>query len=99
MIYKKNYGQTGKKVSSIGFGGMRFPNDCSIEEGAMVVRRASQLGINYFDTAPFYCENRSEDMMGEAFRDMPNPFFLYLQKAALIMSQTKMPFEEELKSL
>lgn len=75
MIYK-NYGQTGKKVSSIGFGGMRFPNDYSIEEGAMVVRRASQLGINYFDTAPFYCEDRSEDIMGEAFRDMPNPFYV-----------------------
>lgn len=75
MIYK-DYGRTGKKVSAIGFGGMRFPKDYSIEEGAKVVRRASELGINYFDTAPFYCDDRSEDIMGEAFKAMPNPFYV-----------------------
>ncbi|WP_105617818.1 aldo/keto reductase [Vallitalea okinawensis] len=75
MIYKE-YGRTGKKVSAIGFGGMRFPSHYSIEESAQVVRRASQLGINYFDTAPFYCDDKSEDIMGEAFKDMPNPFYV-----------------------
>ncbi len=75
LIYKE-YGKTGKKVSAIGFGGMRFPDSYSIEEAAEVVRHASRLGINYFDTAPFYCHDRSEDIMGEAFKDMPNPFYV-----------------------
>lgn len=75
MIYKP-YGKTGKQVSAIGFGGMRFPGGCTLEEGAKVVRRASELGINYFDTAPFYCDDRSEEIMGEAFKNMPNPFYV-----------------------
>lgn len=75
MIYKP-YGKTGKKVSAIGFGGMRFPDTCSIEEGAEIVRYANELGINYFDTAPNYCLDRSEDIFGEAFKNMPNDFYV-----------------------
>lgn len=75
MIYKE-YGKTGKKVSAIGFGGMRFDDQCSIEEGAKVVRHGSSLGINYFDTAPGYCGDRSEAIFGEAFKNMPNPYYV-----------------------
>lgn len=75
MIYKP-YGKTGKRVSAIGFGGMRFQDDCSIEEGAEIVRYANELGINYFDTAPNYCNDRSEDIFGEAFKKMPNDFYV-----------------------
>lgn len=75
MIYKE-YGKTGKKVSVIGFGGMRFKEDHSIEEAATVVRRANELGINYFDTAPTYCNEKSEIIFGEAFRDMPGRFYV-----------------------
>ncbi|WP_105615551.1 aldo/keto reductase [Vallitalea okinawensis] len=78
MQYKA-YGKTGKKISVIGFGGMRFHKEDyekSYEKAALVVRRASALGINYFDTAPFYCDDKSEEIMGEAFRDMPNPFYV-----------------------
>ena len=75
MIYK-DYGKTGKKVSAIGFGGMRFLENCSIEEGAAILRHASNLGINYFDTAPGYCSDRSEDIFGEAFKNMPNPYYV-----------------------
>ncbi|MEG2290062.1 MAG: aldo/keto reductase [Clostridium sp.] len=75
MIYKP-YGNTGKMVSAIGFGGMRFTDDCTIEEGAEIVRYANSLGINYFDTAPNYCNDRSEDIFGEAFKNMPNDFYV-----------------------
>lgn len=78
MIYK-DYGKTGKKVSAIGFGGMRFRKEDytdSFEKAALVVRKASELGINYFDTAPFYCDDKSEEIMGEAFKKMPNPFYV-----------------------
>ncbi len=78
MIYKK-YGNTGKEVSVIGFGGMRFRKEDyenGLEKAAGVVRYASSLGINYFDTAPFYCDDKSEEIYGEAFKDMPNPFYV-----------------------
>lgn len=60
MIYRE-YGSTGKKVSVIGFGGMRFGKD--EDYAAEVVRHANKLGINYFDTAPFYCDDRSENIL------------------------------------
>ncbi len=75
MIYR-NYGETGKRISVIGFGGMRFKKADSIEKGAEIVRKASELGVNYFDTAPTYCAERSEIIFGEAFRAMPNRFYV-----------------------
>ena len=69
----------GKKVSAIGFGGMRFRKEDyenSFEEAAKVAIKANELGINYFDTAPFYCDDKSEEIMGVAFKHMPNPFYV-----------------------
>jgi uncharacterized protein len=78
MIYKE-YGKTGKKVSAIGFGGMRFRSEDynkSFEEAAKVAVRANELGVNYFDTAPFYCDDKSEEIMGVAFKEMRKPFLV-----------------------
>ncbi|TCO69847.1 aldo/keto reductase [Marinisporobacter balticus] len=75
MIYTE-YGKTGKKVSAVGFGGMRFDLSKSDEENAEIVRYASSKGINYFDTAPGYCDDRSEKIFGIAFKDMPNDFYV-----------------------
>lgn len=74
MIYK-TYGRTGKKVSAVGFGGMRFDLSRSMEENAELVRYANSRGINYFDTAPGYCEDKSEEIFGLAFKNMPGQFF------------------------
>lgn len=66
-------------VSAIGFGGMRFRKEDyekSLEEAAKVAIKANELGINYFDTAPFYCEDKSEEIMGIAFKHMQNPFYV-----------------------
>ena len=51
MIYRE-YGKTGKKVSILGFGGMRFGavDDLDACVGMMVA--AAESGVNYFDTAP-----------------------------------------------
>ena len=75
MIYNI-YGKTGKKVSAVGFGGMRFDESKSIQENAELVRYANSKGINYFDTAPGYCSDTSEDIYGEAFKDMPGQFYV-----------------------
>ena len=73
MQYRE-YGKTGKKLSVIGFGGMRFGKD---EDYAQeVVHRANELGVNYFDTAPFYCDDRSEIIFGKAFKNMPKDFYV-----------------------
>lgn len=75
MIYKM-YGKTGKLVSAVGFGGMRFDISKSLEENAELVRYANSKGINYFDTAPNYCNEQSELIFGEAFKNMPGQFYV-----------------------
>jgi len=74
MTYK-DYGRTGKRVSSVGFGGMRFDMSRSLAENAELVRYAGACGINYFDTAPGYCDDQSERIFGEAFKGMPRASF------------------------
>ena len=75
MKYVK-YGKTGKKVSVVGFGGMRFDTKRPDEENAELVRYACSKGINYFDTAPGYCGDKSEPIFGLAFKDMPGEFYV-----------------------
>jgi len=70
MLYN-DYGQTGKNVSAIGFGGMRLPNPRNPDEGIAVLHAARRAGITYFDTAPFYCDDKSEEIFGQALRTMP----------------------------
>lgn len=75
MIYKE-YGKTGKKVSAVGFGGMRFDTSKNNIENAELLQYANSKGINYFDTAPYYCNDQSEDIFGMAFKNMPNDFYV-----------------------
>ncbi|MFA5423117.1 MAG: aldo/keto reductase [Phycisphaerae bacterium] len=69
MIYKK-YGSTGIDVSAIGFGGMRFDNPADIDSNAALLLAAYKAGINYFDTAPQYCDDKSEPIFGAALKQM-----------------------------
>jgi uncharacterized protein len=81
MIYKQ-YGNTDKQLSAIGFGGMRFSDPHNIDECAEIVLYAYKRGINYFDTAPNYCQDKSEDIMGAAFRQMEKGTFFTSSKSS-----------------
>ena len=79
MIYK-NYGRTGKKVSAVGFGGMQFDTSKSIQENAQLLEYAYSKGINYFDTAPGYCKDKSEDIFGHAFKHIKGKFYVHSKR-------------------
>lgn len=78
MNYRK-FGNTNEEISALGFGCMRFPE--YEKDGKMyvdqdktdeMVETAYKLGVNYFDTAPKYCNTNSELALGKAvktFRD------------------------------
>ncbi|MDD2457566.1 MAG: aldo/keto reductase, partial [Eubacteriales bacterium] len=84
MFYKE-YGNTGLKVSAIGMGCMRYDEDDvragRLEHCAEVPLYAHSKGINYFDTAPFYCEDKSEEITGLALGQLPRNSFLVSSKA------------------
>ena len=64
MKYRK-LGKTGIEVSVLGFGCMRY-HEFGEDEGIRAVRRAIELGVNYFETSPGYCGKRSEIILGKA---------------------------------
>ncbi len=68
MIYRE-YGKTGKKVSILGFGGMRFKSIDNVDECVQMMIDAADAGVNYFDTAPAYMKTKSEKVFGEAFME------------------------------
>ncbi|MCL2530645.1 MAG: aldo/keto reductase [Oscillospiraceae bacterium] len=75
MLYR-DYGNT-RKISALGFGCMRLPmiehNGSKIvddEKAIPMLRRAVELGVNYFDTGEFYCEKQSEGAVGRALKPM-----------------------------
>ncbi len=74
------YGKTGERVSLLGMGGMRWTKEMSDEEAVAALHRANELGINYFDTAPGYCDDRSEPILGKALANMPNDDWLVATK-------------------
>jgi 1-deoxyxylulose-5-phosphate synthase len=76
MDYVK-LGRTGVDVSRICLGCMTYgvpergqhPWTLPEEQGRPLIRRALELGINFFDTANTYSDGTSEEIVGRALRD------------------------------
>lgn len=90
MNYRK-FGETGVKISALGFGCMRLPEYekdgqwfIDEEKAIPMLLHAYENGINYFDTAPYYCHSNSEATVGRAFKDIRDK----------VMLSTKIPLEE-----
>ena len=69
------FGKTGFSISALGFGAMRLPTRQSgdkqvfdEEEGVHIIHRAFESGVNYIDTAPYYCDGESEIIVGKALK-------------------------------
>lgn len=99
-MWTKPYGRTGKNVSVIGFGGMRFLNPENIDANAELVLYAYDKGINYFDTAPYYCKDKSEDIVGAAIRQMkPGTFYVSTKSSEAKAASYRRDLEKSLKRL
>src|SRR4030095_858481 len=69
-----NLGKRGLKVSRICLGCMSYGLEerewgLDEEQGRPFIKRALELGINFFDTANMYGNGRSEEVVGRALRD------------------------------
>ena len=69
----RSFGKTGDKISALGFGVMRLPmppdgEHVDEEQAIPVLQRAYDLGVTYFDTAPYYCAKESETVLGKAIK-------------------------------
>ena len=73
-------GRTGLRVSRLGFGCMRFPmkGDGTVDRDLSIpmLRRAVELGVNYFDNAVMYCGGDSQRVLGEAMEGIRDKVIL-----------------------
>lgn len=74
LLYRM-LGSTGLKVSQLGFGAMRLPmtgpdKDATvdIDKAAELMHRSFELGVNYVDSAVFYCNSDSQRAVGQAIK-------------------------------
>lgn len=89
MQYRE-YGNTGVKISALGFGAMRLPKlpdgkKLDEEKGIELIHHAFKAGVNYIDTAPSYCEGESEIVVGKALKGWRDKVYL----------STKNPIEDD----
>jgi uncharacterized protein len=101
MLYRE-YGKTGKKVSLLGFGGMRFGDIDNHDQCMETMLEAARGGINYFDTAPGYFGTRSEEVYGQAFNEFKRqglPFFSATKTFKSTEADIRTEIEAQLKRL
>lgn len=76
----RNLGNSGMEVSAIGLGcmGMSFAFGAPADRKEMIVliRKAVELGINFFDTAELYGPYINEELVGEALEPFRDKVFI-----------------------
>ena len=78
------FGKTGINISTLGFGCMRLPEiqkedgswEVDQEKTNAMLRRAYDLGVNYFDTALYYCHSNSEIAIGQALKPIRDKVYI-----------------------
>ena len=85
------FGKTGQRLTIVGQAAGRFPL-IRFEEAAAVVRRAVELGVNYFDNARVYWDGRAEEVYGAVLPAFRKQVFITTKT----MGRTRKAAEEDL---
>ena len=97
MAYRTNP-KTGEKVSILGYGCMRWPmkpkedgegEELDQEQINRLVDCALEHGVNYFDTAPVYCQGQSEKATGIALARHPRDSYFIATKLSNFSPDTQ----------
>lgn len=78
MEYRE-FGRTGWKVSSVGFGAWAIGGTwgpVQDEESLKALNHALDLGVNFFDTADVYGDGRSERLLARLRKERKEPFYI-----------------------
>ncbi|QMV40640.1 aldo/keto reductase family protein [Cohnella cholangitidis] len=81
MNYRR-LGRSGLKVSEISLGSwLTYGGYVEQERAASAIRKAYDLGVNFFDTANVYEKGAAEKVMGAILRDYPRESYVLATKA------------------
>ena len=95
MQYRE-FGKTGHKVSSLGFGAMNLPG-VPLEQSRKALNYALDQGINYIDTAAAY--RNSEEIIGECISHRRQEYFLATKTGARDYETAKSEIERSLRRM
>ena len=81
-MHYRRVGRSGLRVSEIGLGSwLTLGSSLNPEQTDRLVRRAFELGINFFDSADVYAEGAAEVALGRALAPLPRPELVIATKA------------------
>lgn len=104
---KVEIGDTGVSVTRLGLGGAPLGGmvladgiyrGCGYAEALEIIRRAWEMGVRYFDTAPLYGEGRSEVRYGRVLAQLPRQAFAVSTKGGRLLRpdpENPEPWSEE----
>lgn len=95
-IEKRSLGRTGEMLSVIGFGAI-IVRDATAQQAADDVKRAIDIGINYFDVAPSY--GNAEVMLGPALEPYRKGIFLACKTQKRTKDEARKELDQSLKNL
>lgn len=90
------FGNTGYKVSSLGFGAMNLPS-VPMEQSRSALNYALDKGINYIDTAAAY--RNSEEIIGECISHRRSEYFLATKTGQRDYKSAKKEIEQSLNRM
>ncbi len=96
QLPKRPYGNTGVKLSVIGFGGI-VVMDAEPDAASKVVADAVERGVNYFDVAPSY--GNAEEKLGPALQPYRKDVFLACKTGERSKEGATAEFKQSLKNL
>jgi len=98
-IPTRTFGQTGERLTIIGQAGGRFPLVGDKEDARAIVRRAYELGINYFDNARSYWDGHSEEVYGDVLPQWRKQIFLTTKTVGRTRKAAEADLELSLRAL
>jgi aryl-alcohol dehydrogenase-like predicted oxidoreductase len=106
-----DFGKTERTVSRLGFGGApaglrdyvyKYDPDEPVQTAGAIaaIRRAYELGVTYYDTAPTYGDGRSEKLFGEGLSGVPaKELFIATKCHPCTASEVRRSLEQSLINL
>lgn len=92
---KVKIGSTGVQVTRLGLGGAPLSGmtlagglygGSASDEAVRIIKRAHDMGVGYFDTAPLYGNGRSEARFGAALSGVPRNSFVISTKVGRVLN-------------
>jgi uncharacterized protein len=97
-VPRRKFGKTGEELTLIGQAGGRL-GMVTAEEAKAIIRRAYDLGLNYFDNARLYWNGRSEEVMGDALEGHRKELFITTKSATYTKEGALKDLHASLKAL